>query len=305
MCFGGGGNVEDNSHRVAEIEAAAAREAREAAAQQQQREREEFEQRLAAAYQGAMGSAQDYFSQQGLDPAEFQSFIQNTANQSRASVPQGAADVGSFFDSLGERAYSTATEANRNQALRDIDSFAQQGFARQLLPDSAIVAPKQAILAEQLEAAQRQAQSMAARGVVNEQGLAGILQDLDSQSGRATRQLREIGQGILETGRGDLRNLATEGRSTASNLRLGTNFDPSQIQQGINDRTQSFFDSLGEEFRSFVPRDLFDTSGMSLAAGRAQGVTNTPFDPAALAGIFRDDDDDDKNNQLFSSSAML
>jgi hypothetical protein len=302
MC-GGGSAPKDRSPEVEQIRVDASREQQQREDARRQQEREEFEQGLANAYSAAVGDARGFFQTQGLDPSQFESSIQQKANTARAMVPQGTQDFSSFFDNLGQRVYDKETEGTRNKALRDVQSFTPEGFYRSLIGDDALQDIQQGVLGEQKQQARGYADNLLARGMFTDRGHQAAIDDLVGQKPRANRQLSEIATALLESGRGDLRDIATRGKQSASNISLGQNFDPFSYEQQINDATRRFFEGLGENFRSYVPENLFDTSNLAVVGGKAQGAQNTPFDPAALAGIFGGTDEEEEKKK--PATAML
>lgn len=310
MC--GGGAPEDKSDEVARIEAQAAREAREeerrmaeeARIRQEQKEAADlsaFQQRLESAFSGGLSQAENYFQSRGLDPSQYRGQITSAAQQRRSTVPELSGEVGSFFSGLGESVYDDLTGAARGNALRGINQIAPEGFARGRIVDTADDSFIESILAEERGEAEGYAQRLRDRGVITDSGLAAAMKNIGEQANRGQFTLSDLGMGLLEEGRSGAVDIANRGRSRASNLELGEQFDPFAAVGGeLNDYFTNFMSTLGDRLRSRAPSDLFDVSGLPVLAGAAQGAGNTIFDPNIIAGLTpRDDDeddDDDKNN---------
>lgn len=293
MC-GGGKAPKDNSDKVAAIEQQAAREARVDAAAQEQKKQAEFDARMNAAFGSGITSADDYFTSRGLDPKQYQSDITNKASQIRSSVPNLTGDPGSYFSGLGENVFSSLQEGARGKAMRGVNSVAPSGFATSRIADTSDDATLAAILGEQEATGKGYIDNLKGRGVITDSGYAAALKNLMDQKPGAQGKLTEIGNGILNTGRGGAENIANEGRTRASNLNLGENFDPfAEIGGRLNTFFSDFFNNLGTTIRGQAPTNLFDTSGLANIAGAAQGGQNTPFDPQAVAGIFDKQNVDD------------
>jgi len=284
MCFGGG--VQDNSAEVARIEAEQARIAREEAAAERARNEERFSSELNSSYQTALNDAQQYFTSQGLDPNDYLDSITSTANSRRAAVPFLDSAPGTYFDGLGNTVFNNEQDALRNRSLRDIDSYANTGFDRQLIQDTGDDPFINSILEQQYGDSEQQIQNQRARGVLTDGGLGAAIAELTRQRSGARSNLDSIGQAFLEQGRGTIRNTASDARSSANNLRLGTNFDPFAPQRTINDQVTDFFSRLGDQIGGAAPTDLFDISRAFSRGGIGQGAQNTEYDPAASAGIF-------------------
>lgn len=294
MC--GGGAPQDNSAEVARIEAAAAREAREAREREEAAELARFESALNSAYTNAVGSAEDFFVTRGLDPNEYRGQISEMANRLKGSVPHLDTSPGTYFDALGQRVFDRAEEGQRSQFMRDISQFAPSGFENRRITNDVDDAFIDSVLAERRGDAESYLRNLLDRGVITNSGFSSGLKDLDRQSLGATSRLNEIGLGLLEGGRTDASNIASEARSAASNFNLGEFFDPFEFQTDLNNHFGNFFDTLGDKIRTSAPTNLFDTSGLAGIAGAGQGAQNTPFDPQALAGIFNEkpEEEDDQ-----------
>jgi hypothetical protein len=295
--MGGSSAPRDNSDKVAQIEAAAAREARAAADAERIRAQQEFDARMNAAFGGGISSANQFFADRGLDPSQYGAQITNRANQVRTSVPNLASDPGTYFSSLGENVYNELTQAQRNQALRGINTVAPTGFETGRIANTADDEIINAILAEQEANANQYIQNLLDRGVISQSGYSSALKNLQGQRPGAQSRLSEVGTGILESGRGEAGNLANAARSRASALELGEAFDPYATGTQLNQFFTDFFTNLGGKLRGAAPTNLFDTSGLANIAGAAQGAGNRPFDPAAVAGIFGPEEEEEEENQ--------
>lgn len=305
MC-GGGSAPKDNSAEVARIEADAAKQRREEEAraaeaarirqeQEEARKLQEFESRLGSAFDTGVGSANSYFQQRGVDPSQYSADIMQEANLRRGQVPQLAGEVGSYFSGLGEDVYQNLTDALRGRTQRTLNEIAPEGFARSRIQDTADDPIISAILAEQRGDAENYAKRLLDRGVVTEGGYGAALEDIGKQANRGEFTLQEFGGGLLEGGRGGAIDIANRGRSRASTLDLGDQFDPyANTGTELNNFFTDFLTNLGDRFRAQAPTDLFDVSGLPVLAGAAQGAGNTAFDPAAMAGIFDDEEDEEE-----------
>lgn len=295
MC-GGGSPPRDNSDKVAAIEAQASRDARTEAATQEAKKQAEFDARMNSAFGSGMTQAEDYFTTRGLDPAEYRGKIGTRANQVRSSVPNLASDPGSYFATLGENVFDSEQEGFRAKSLRGVNQVAPSGFSTSRIADTADDDTLAAILAEQEGNSKGYIDNLKGRGVITDSGYAAALKNLQGQEPGAKSRLSEIGNGILEGGRGGAENIANAGRTRASNLNLGESFDPfSEVGNKLNDFFTQFLTGLGDKVRGQAPTNLFDTSGLANIAGASQGAGNNAFDPAAVAGIFGDTKKDEEN----------
>lgn len=294
MC-GGTKVPEDKSADVAAIQAKSEADARAEAAKQEAAKQAAFDQQMNSAFGTGIQSADDYFTQRGLDPKEYESAITSRANQVRSGVPNLAANPGSYFEGLGSQVFDQLQTGLRGTATRGIDKLAPTGFASTRIADTADDDTLAAILGDQEGKAKDYANNLKARGVVTDSGFKAAMDAILGQEAGARGKLTEIGNGILNTGRGDAENLANAARTRAGALNLGDQFDPNDTGKQLNDFFTSFFGGLGDKVRGAAPASLFDTSGLANIAGAAQGAGNTRFDPAAVAGDFTNPEDDPNN----------
>lgn len=292
----------DNSVQLASMEQAAAREAREREAQEKAEQRSRFESSLNSSYGSAIDEAMSYFTGRGLNPEDYVGAIQRGATSARNKVPDLASAPGTYFENLGASVYDTERGAKRSTLMRDINSFAGDGFATDRISNDSDDAILEAILQEQRQGADNYLRNLLDRGVINSSGYGAGTKDLDTQSYGARSRLTELGNQELERGRGDANALATQARQRASNFELGDQFDPFDYSGKIDKSFADFFGSLGSNLRAKIPTGLFSTSGLGNIAGAAQGAGNFAFNPAALAGI--DDDEDEENNATNFLSAF-
>lgn len=270
------------------------------AQQERKKAKRRFEADLSSAEALAMEDAISYFEDLGLDPQQYMPEIQRAINQTRLNVPHLSGNVGSYFDDLGENVYSDLS--NREQlragsALENMYSDAPGSRITDTLDDSVI----EEILAESRQGADQYLQNLMDRGVITQSGFDAGARDLEAQGQRARGTLGELGSTILSGGRERLNDIFDEGRHAASNLRLGQTFDPNTYKGRIDSAFEDFMNNLGSKFRSQVPGNLFETSGLAARAGAAMGPQNTAFAPNALAGIFEEDEDEEDNpyGQIF------
>lgn len=292
--MGGQRPPRDNSAAVAQIEADAAREAREAEERRKAEELAAFEQRLGSAHNNAINNAMTYFTGRGVNADDYVDEISQRAASIRSSVPQLDSAPGSYYDNLGQLVYEAEQDAMRQGHLRNIDTFAPANFAVRRIADTSDDAVIDSILEDRQNQAEQYARNLLDRGVITQSGYSAALDDIAGQRAGARSQLAELGLAELETGRGNLRNIASDARSTASNLNLGAQFDPFYYQQQIDQSASDFFSGLGDRIRGAAPKDIFQTSGLAGIAGAAQGAQNTAFNPNAIAGIEDEEEDDDE-----------
>ncbi len=301
MC--GGGVPEDNSDKVAAIEARTAREEAARAAAEEKKQEQMFNRNLEGSFNSALRDAQRYFQTQGVDASRYGGDIRREAQAIRGSIPFLDANPGTYFSGMGEGLYGDLTTGYQNKKVDTLNDLFGDGFARKNIADTSDDATLEAILGEQRSTAEQYLDNLLARGVITNAGYQGGVRNLDTQTGSARGSLNSIGQGVIAGGRGDIDNLINEALGTASSLDLGDKFNPYEYKTQANDELTKFMQSLDQTIRDQAPTNLFNTSGLAGVAGQAQGAQNTPFDTNALAGIFGDEEDDTEKNKTGSSSS--
>ena len=244
-----------------------------------------FQSSLSNAYSNAIADAQDYFTQRGLNPDDYTNQITKMAQRTMASVPDLAGNPSTYFDSLGSQVAGNAQGNDISKFMSAINTFAPANFQNSAIGDNAADPYVSGILASSRSSADEYLKNLLARGVITNAGLTAGEGNLDSQTDAARQQLIELAQGDIAGGRGKLTADAANARTAASNYQLGDTFDPYGYSKTISDDTTSFFQNLGSQLRAAAPANLFSTTGLANIAGAAQGAQNTPFDPAALAGV--------------------
>lgn len=297
MC--GSSAPEDKSDKVAAIDAQRAREAQEEARRVEAEKRARFESTLSGAYSTAVDDAKNYFSSQGLDPSQYLSAISSSANSAKSRVPDLDGSPGTYFDNLGAQIYTREQDAQRSRGMRDIDTYAREGFAERRIKDESDDPFLQAILEDRYSKGDAFVRNLLDRGVVTNSGYEAARSDLDRQKAGAMSRLQTLGLAELERGRGNLRGVANTARTAANSLRLGDQFDPYEYSGEIDRKSSDFFSNLAATLEGSAPTDLFNTKGLAAIAGASQGAQNTAFNPDAFLGFgdtsTEEDDDEDED----------
>lgn len=269
---------------------------RQEAARQEQQRVTDFEQGLGQAFQSGIGGAENYFTQQGVDPSLYREDITSEAERRRSGIPQFASDPGSYFSGLGEDVYGSLSEGLRSRSLQDVNRLAPSDIAQTRIADTADDEIINAILGEQRVGAEEYANRLFDRGVITDRGLEGALGDIERQAGLGGARLQEIGGGILGTGRSGVNEFISQGRTGASQADLASGFDVGGFEQELEKQFSDFFGNLAGSLRGQAPTDLFDTSGLGTIAGAAQGAGNTAFNPKAIGGLGEEEEEEEDDN---------
>jgi hypothetical protein len=232
----------------------------------------------------AKNSANSYFQNLGLDPSQYSGDIDTKIQEILGLAPPGSKDVGSQLSGLGESIYNTRQNAAQQQALRGVNSTFVPDFERSKITDTSDQPLLSDINTEQRGKADNYIDNLFKRGVINQTGVQGAEKNLDTQGARVRTTLDDLGRGVISSGRQSLTDIANRGRANASTLQLGQTFDPSTYGAQADTATNDWLSKLGDNIRSRIPSNLYDTSNLASVAGGAQGAQNLAFDPSALAG---------------------
>lgn len=275
----------DNSAQVESMRMQAAQDARDAQDRKDAARKAELAGMRTSGRASGQSSAEQYFRQQGLDPAAHSSDIQSKLDAIMSGISPDDPNPGSYFKDAGQGIYSDLEAGQRGKAGRDLDAIFSPDFEMRRLAMTTDDPYLAGVEAEQRGKADEIVKRMLDRGVITDSGYNAALADLDRQGAGVKSRLNEIGTGLLGTGQQSLRDVANRGRQAASTLRVDQPFSAQDFGSEADRLTSEFLANLGTGIRSRLPGDLFDTAGLGGIAGAAQGGQNTKFDPAALAGV--------------------
>jgi len=240
--------------------------------------------------------AQDFFSQQGLDPKSYDSAITDKINQVLTSLSPNDTNPGASFQNIGQSIYDQLQSGGRTKAVNDVNSIFAPDFETSRVTSSLDDPYLAEIQGSQRGSADQIIKNMLNRGVITQAGANAAEGNLDTQDAGVRTRLRDVGSGVLSNEQSALRDIANRGRSSAQTLNLGQTFDPNKYGTEADTNFNDFVSSLGDTLKAQAPGNLYNTSGLAAIAGSAQGAGNTKFDPNALAGITDPNADKDKTN---------
>ena len=290
----------DNSLAVEQQRIAAENTRREQEKIEAEKKKKELADLRVQAGQAGRGRASSYFADQGLDPEAYSGSIGSVIDDILAGISPNDENPGASLLDVGQRAYDSATNKARTKAQRELDSIFAPNFETNRVALTLDDPYLDEIYNEQRTSADQIIQNMLDRGVITDSGRNAAVRDLDRQSSTVRTQLNDIGTGYLTSQQQALRNKANKGYQDAASLKLGneTKFDPFSYGKDVDAAFDEFIGSMGDQLKSRVQGDLFDTSGLGAIAGAAQGAQNTKFDPRAIAGLNVDDEEEEnKKNQ--------
>lgn len=298
MC-GGGGGKDDSAYYdylAQQEDRQASEKERERQAQEDAKKASELAQLRSAAASSARSQATRYFESQGVSADDYQDEIDQYVNEVLSTIASDETNPASYFSSAGQTVFEQEQTAERNRYMKALDRLFGTNYAETRVESTLDDPYLASIYEEQYQSADDIIRNMLERGVITDAGYSTAQQDLDRQGARVRSKLNEVGTGQLESGRQSLRDIINNARSTASNVTLGSTFDPYSYSGKVDQSYSEFLANLPDNIRAALGgSNLFETSGLAAKAGAGQGAQNTKFNAAALAGNTNSDDDEDKD----------
>lgn len=242
----------------------------------------------------AITGARDYFTNQinerGIvDTYGIGSNFNQRLRQARQSVPDLATDVGAYIDpkSLWDQAYNEELGLERNSYNKQFNEFAGNGFDTKLIADTADDALVGNILDAQYKEALGGIDRAKARGQLNDIGYSHALTALGGQKSAGSSKLQDLGLGVLNKYRTNLRSTAQGYKDQINNYDFGDAIDLAgwrgELEGGAN---KSLMGLEGDLRGALGSTDLFDLDLLLGRAGTAQGVVNPVAGTAPLLAQF-------------------
>jgi len=254
-----------------------------------------FNTRLDQGFNSALQTGTNFFEREGLDLERFLPLLNERLTTTRQGVPELSSNPSSFFNPLITSQSILDTELGRDRKgfNQEIDQFAGQNFANNLIPgtfdDSAI----SQILSEQFGDASAGITRARDRGSLSDFGFTSALANLEKQNTAAGSRLQDLGGGILETNRNALRDIAGQARSGADTFQFGGDFNSAGFGTRINDLFGEQQGRLEGDLRGALGGEsLFNIGDILARAGSAQGTqNNVAQSPALLSSIAKRDEE--------------
>jgi hypothetical protein len=285
----------DNSLAVEQQREQAAREKEERDAAAAAQHKTELATLRGNARTAAGGDVRNYFTSQGLDPSGYGGSIDAQLNNILNSISPTEENPGAAFSGAGQTIWDTLQTGARAKAQKDINQYFAPNFETSKAPTTLDDPYWKGYAEEQYSDADAIIRNMLDRGVLTTSGYGAAKADLDKQRSGVNTRLDLVGNDLIGKEQGTLSGIANKARQTASNLQLGTDFDPGQYKTEADTEFTNFLNTLGDKIRAGAPGQLFTTAGLAAIGGAGQGAGNTAFNPAAASGVSTDDTTDDKN----------
>lgn len=267
-----------------------------------------FNTRLDTAFNTAQQTGTGIFEREGVDLERFMPLLLEQLNITRGTIPELSSNPASFFNAdLATRGVlDSALTRDRRGFSQDIDQFAGDNFARNLIPgtfDDSII---DRILSEQFTDASSQVNRARDRGSLSDFGFTTALSQLETGRSAASSRLQSLGGGILETNRGALRDIGSQARSRAGNFQFGDSFDPGSFNTRIQDLFGEQTGRLEGDIRGALGGEqLFNIGDVLARASSAQGAqNNVAQSPALLSAIARRDEERQRSRGIGTQGAF-
>lgn len=279
----------DNSYAVAQMQQEAADKARLQDKADAETKKTELANLRNTVSTGAKDRTSQYLQSMGLDPTQYGSDIDSSIQSILSGINPADENPGSYFQTAPKDIYGDLNRTFQQKNQRSVDQLFTPNYDTSRISstmDDPIIAQ---ILGEQRGSADQIIQNMLKRGVLTGTGATGAEADLDRQAAGVRTKLNTIGDTVLSGGRQKLTDVANKARTDAGTLNIGQAFDPASYTNNADQVFNDFVASLGDNIKSNVQGNLFQTNGLAAIGGAAQGAGNTAYNPKAAAGILDDD----------------
>lgn len=249
----------------------------------------DFQTRFDTAKNNALTGANQYFTQQGYDPARFATETANAISRSAGNVQDMSPNPGAEFSpSLGASVLADINSGYQNRAGNAVNGLFGQQYATNNVSDSWLNPAVQGALSSQFDPLSAQLTNAQKRGTLNSTGYDAALQALGNSRTAATSTISGLGQNILNSDRGQLNDYITGARNDAAHVNASSfdSFDPNSYLTGAQGMTSRFQDNFGGDLTNAIGSTSFsDLSSLLNAGGAVQGASDpTATNPASGPG---------------------
>lgn len=278
---------------------------KEAMAQAQaKRDKEEAEAKKAAdtarntglvnsAYDNAMGYARSKLSGMGLnDEYGILDAYQRDLDAKRSGIDltQEGAASNINASALWDSAYNGQRSNASRRHQQELQGFADTGFEKQRIADTADDDIINAILGGQYDEALATLTRARDRGQINDSGFTTAQNELNNARTAGNAKLQDTGMGVLENYRKGLRDMAGGFYDRAENYDFGDRWDTDAYKNELDSYYTSSLGRMEGDIRNAMGgTKYFDTDAILGTAGKSQGaIGSTGKTSNPLAGAFSD-----------------
>lgn len=221
-------------------------------------------------------NAENALRAQGLDPTQYQAYIDKAIGDVEQYIPKFDADPGSYFSpTIGDDILSNLTTTNRNQYGNAVRNQFTPTYSNEKISDTALDSTINDILSSQYGTAKESFDRGLKRGQYNNAGYSAALKGLETAKQTGTAKLNAIEGDVLSGYRSKLDTVRNNASSAASGYTLGSPFDINDYVTQGNNVVQDFqTNGSGTFLNAFGDQNLFDLGKLMTTAGTAQGAQN-------------------------------
>mgnify|MGYP003385393881 CR=1 FL=1 len=265
--------------------------------------RTQFQNDLVAGRNAATERTRNYFTQQGYDPARFESDIARAINAAAGTIidPNTVATTApttaqtflpqinsAFSPSLGASILSSINAGNQSKANNAINSIFSPTYAQDNISNEWLTPAASTVLSEQFDPLDAQLTNAFKRGSLNQTGYDAALKALSGKRTAANATVSNLGNNILAADRTDIDNYITGAKADAANVNANTydSFDPNRYLTGATDKVNRYKTNFGGDLTNAIGSTTFaDLSSLLNAGGAVQGATDpTATNPTSGTG---------------------
>ena len=244
---------------------------------QRERDMETFNTNVGAARNQAYGAATDRFGSMGLDDPRFTNALGIELDRIRSTIPELDPTPANYFGSNIADTVIGQERGIEQRSLRNaLNQFAGNGFAMDRIQNTVDDGILAAILGDQYTGASETLLRAKDRGTINDDGYNAGLRILDNQRTAGNARLQDLGGGILEQGRTELRDIASTGFDRANNFDFGDPYSVDQTRTQLDSAYGDFSSGLeGKIYNALGGEQLFNIEDIISRSGTAAGLSNS------------------------------
>lgn len=220
--------------------------------------------------------ADDVIREWGLDPAAWEDRTDQSINDVLAGLGDNADPFSSINGrNLAEQVLTNAQKQERNKLTTEANTKFGANYSNNLIGGNLLDDVVADILGEQQTEAQGYLDRGLARGIYNDTGYGAGQTKLAAQANAGRSQIRSAADDVLSGYRSQADAVRDKAYNAASGFTLGSNINlDDYVGEGnaIRDRASEF--GAGDLRTNLGGQQFFDFSGLTNAAGMAQGATN-------------------------------
>lgn len=262
-----------------------------------------FQTNLGNAKTQAHTNAAQYFTDNGYDPAKFETEIANAINTASGNVfdPNSAPTTGTappagsfpsigaaFSPNLGASILQQINSGDQSKAGNALSSIFSPTYAQDNILDSWLAPATTSALSTQFDPLTAQLTNAFKRGTLNDQGYAAAKDRLSQDQTKAGATVNSLGQNILANDRTGVNDYITGAKHDAANVNANTfdNFDAGKYASGASSLVGKDQANFGGDLLNAIGSTSFsDLPTLLNAGGAVQGANDpTATNPTATPG---------------------